>query len=424
MKGEQELVNKIRSVMEPANPVPVSAYESDVLYQADLADRIAALRRQPRRRGRDGARSAVAWRVVAPALSGLAVVAVALSLALAGASAGRSPDRTGPAAGSAAGLPRYYVTINSKGLFKRFMLVVHGSLNGRTLAWLQLPKSKGINGWVTATRSDREFFIVADRTHGNFYSKQGLYRLRLAPDGHVTSFTTLSTNLGLGQANGIDGIALSPDGASLAVLVELTHLYSPAAELVVIPLNHPQEYPRVWLDRQYGEYAWDPIWTSNQDIAFLWKDHLRGTENVFPGRTQERLLNTAAPGSSLLSSRVLATSSAKVGLLSSALALPRGGPIIAGTYKDVPASGNHGRATVRLVAISPTTGKVTKVFFSQVVHFRTFAEHYDADFYYEVLGLDPTGRYVLGHFPRFGELTGGVVTPLPGGPGQVVSAAW
>src|SRR5215472_2872183 len=363
MKGERELVNKIRSVMEPVNPVPVSAFESDTLYQADVADRIAELRlsehrfsenglsqdglsengysadggprrasrprmagrprgaTRPRMAGRprgatrrrgvdlpgwpgragwpawDRARPSHAWRVTAPVLSGLAVAAVVVILTLAGGSTGRSAGQghgTGPAVGTAAGLPRYYVTINNKGFltFKPSTLIVHSTLTGKTIASLKLPKSKGLYGWVTAAKSDREFFIVGDRTPGHFLSDAGLYRLRLARNGHVTSFTTLSSNLGFAEADNIDGIALSPDGANLAVAVEITHGYTPQAEIAVIPLDHHAPR-RVWIDRQFGEYTWFPVWTSNKDIAFLWWDHLKKPYVDFVARIQERLLNTA-----------------------------------------------------------------------------------------------------------------------------------
>lgn len=449
MREERALVNKIRLVMEPVNPVPAGAHDSDVLYQADLASRIAALRQSDhglsehafsengvsengvsvggrlRLAGRDGGRGAGVWRAAAPVLSGLAVVAVVVSLTLAGRSPGE-PRHTGPATGGAVSLPRYYLTINNKTFldFKPSRLVVHSTRTGKVIASLLLPKSKGLYGYASAATSDREFLIVSDRTPGHFLSDAGLYRLRLARDGHVTSFTTISTNLGLGQANNIDGIALSPDGTKLAVAVEITHGYTPEAEIVVIPLDHAPR--RVWIDRHLGEFLWNPVWTSNKDIAFLWWDHLTATTFPSPGRTQERLLNTAAPGSSLLSSRVLTTASAKLGFISSAFATPHGGPIIAVTAQNVPATGSHGQATVRLVAISPKTGKVIKVFSSRVVHFRTMAQRSNADFAYSVRGLDPTGRDVLGYFPypHFGELTDGRVTLLPSGPGEAITAAW
>jgi hypothetical protein len=457
MNGQRELVNKIRSVMEPANPVPASTY-GDVRYQADVADRIAALRLsenalserrfsergfsgngfsengfsvdgtsaagRSRRSGHNGIRGAGAWRVAAPVLSGLAVAAIVVGVTLAGRSAGE-PKHPRPAVGTAAALPRYYVTINDNGFltFKPSTLIVHSTLTGKTIASFKLPKSKGLYGWVTAAKSDREFFIVGDRTPGHFLSAAGLYRLRLAPNGHVTSFTTLSTNLGLGEANNIDGVALSPDGSRLAVAVEITHKFTPKAELVVIPLNHGPA--RIWIDRQANEFIWQPVWTSNTNVAFLWWDHLKGPEgNFIAGRTQERVLSTAAPGSSLLSARVLATASDKLGFIVSALAAPRGGPIIASAYKNVPASGNHGRATVRLVAISPQTGKVIKVFSSRVVAFHTATGRDDADFRYEVSALDPTGKDALVKLPHFGKLIGGVLTPLSGGAGAVAAAAW
>jgi hypothetical protein len=141
----------------------------------------------------------------------------------------------------------------------------------------------------------------------------------------------------------------------------------PDAEIVVIPLNHGPR--RVWVTRQERAFVSNPVWTSNKAIAFLWLDHLKGPLTNFTGRSQERLLSTIAAGSNLLSSRVLATSGPtdKLGDINFAFDVPPGGPIIAATARNVPPLGLHGQATARLVALSPATGKVIKVFGTRVM---------------------------------------------------------
>lgn len=440
MRGEDQLLNRIRSVMAPANPVSADAYEGDTGYFADLAERITTRRsaglvvfEQPARRrvrpsppGQDG-RGSTAWRLVAPALSGLAVVAVVVSLTLV---AGQRPAARRPGGGvTAAGataLPRFYITINNKVFLKPATVFVHSSATGRTLGSVSLPKSIGLFVRVAATKSDREFYIVADRIIGaNFKDVAGLYRLRLAANGHVQSFTTLSTNLGgVGVNNTVGGISLSPDGTKLAVGVQITLMAYPDSEIVVIPLNHGPR--RTWITRKEVAYLWDPIWTSNKDIAFVWRDHLRGPNTDYTVRSAERLLDTTAPGSNLLSSRVLATSTSsdKLGSIETAFAIPGGGPIIAATAKNVPSVGVPGQATARLVALSPVTGKVIKVFATQARRYRNLTTRLDADFFFFVYGLDSTGKHALVNAPRFGVLTAGKFTRLPGGPGEVLAAGW
>lgn len=66
-----------------------------------------------------------------------------------------------------------------------------------------------------------------------------------------------------------------------------------------------------------------------------------------------------------------------------AYAAPRGGPIIAAAYQDVPTFGKRGRATLRLVALSPLTGEVSKVFFSKVVSYRSVPSRDEADVTYQ-----------------------------------------
>ena len=436
MRGELELVNAIRAVLAPANPVPAGDFEGDARFEADIAGRVTALRSaglaafdQPepsrasqRAIGLDGGRGRTTWRLVAPALSGLAVVAVVVGLALA---AGQGPaarrSSSGPSAG-AAPLPRYYITINSKHFNEPDTVFVHSSLTGRTLGSALIPESEGYFA-AAAARSDRDFFIVADRTIGHLRSTAALYRLRLAENGRVRSFTTISANLGFGD-NTINAIALSPDGTRLAVAVQIPHRKFPEAELVVIPLNHGPR--RTWTTRPEPAFILTPTWTSKTNIAFLWWDQLRGNIFNFVARTQVRLLDTTRAGSNLLSSRVLLTSTptGNLGEINEAFAGPRGGPIIAATARTVPPLSVHGRATARLVALSPATGKVIKVFASKVLRYHDLPGLIATNYFFRVYAVDASGSHALVTAPGFGMLTGGKFAKLPAGPGRIEAVGW
>jgi hypothetical protein len=431
--NDRSLVSEIRSVMAPANPFPAPAADHDLRLEPDLAARIESLRADPvgyaepkgsrsgRERPNPSRTRAVIWRVAAPALSGLAVAVVVVSLALAGGSTAK-PAGTRPAGSSGAGpLPRFYVTIN--GIPPHAEAVVHYSRTGRIVRYVRIPGVAGEFATVAAARSDREFFIVAYGPTAYSGPVSALYRLAVADNGRRLSLATVSSDLGLQAGDVVDSIALSPDGQNLAVAVQIPRRgFQPQAELVVIPL-HSHALARIWTTKEEA-FAWDPVWTSKTDVVFLWQDHLEGTVFDYTGRTQVRLLNTAAGGHDLLSTRVLATASRKLGFIASAFAAPRGGPIIASAYRNVPTLGAHGTATVRLVAISPVTGKVIKVFATHVLHYHTVTLRDDADYYYQVFGLDRSGRRALVDSPGFGMLSGGKLAPLPTGRGEVLGAAW
>lgn len=403
---------RVRSAAAVAGPAEPPTYQ---LPGSDQVGRDRSDRRS--RLGRAGARGR-SWRVLAPALSGLAVVAVVVALTMAGGSSAKRTE-TGPAASAGVGaLPRFYVTVNYRR--PRFKVLAHDSATERTL---QVRGLSGL-GVEMAAISDRDYFIAVYQQVRHDTYADVLYRLRLSDNGQHYTLTKEPRLLKPNFNAIVDGIAVSPSGSELAVVLQVPHSgFHMTGQIEVIQMGRRvARVVRTWAAPNDNALGWDPIWINNTHLAFLWQDHLRGTALDYTGRTQVRLLETTAPGG-LLSSRVLA-SGGHLGFIETAYASP-GGPISAATDRNVPTLGVPGTATLRLVALSPATDKVIKTYAKKVVRYHTQVGLEDTGYIYQVLGVDRTGRDVLVTMPgAFGALRGGSFIPLPSGHGQVIGAAW
>ncbi len=434
---ERKLASKDRVMMAAVNPVPACAYEDDPHAVTEIAARLTMLRsaepvsyQEPDRPSRtslgldapdglDRART-ITWRVAAPVLSGLAVAAVLVSLAVAG---GTAPARGGAVTPSVPAMPRYYLTIN--GLSPHTKAIVHSTRTGRTLTSISLPRDTEV-ATAAAGPSDREFFLATVEPGPSTNPDTFLFRLRLSASGRwQLSAKTLLISGGKDLV-GVTGLAVSPDGSKLAATIADFRGASrvPVGEIMVFPLHGGPA--RVWAAPSHPADSLDPVWASDTSLAFQWRDHLKVAKpSYYAVSTQERLLDTSAAGHGVLSSRVLAAASGPHAFLFGSAYLTRDrGQIIASAYRNVPFVGARGMAAVRLVAISPATGKVIKVFTTRTVRYRTASARSQADTSLEVLGLDASGRHALVYAPRFGTLSEGVFVPRPSGPGVVFSAAW
>ncbi len=448
MMDERNLVDQIRSVMAPANPVSASSYQGDQLYQAETTARMNAMlsadpttfqpeeasplaapgRRTDRanRANRTYRPHAPAWRFLAPALSGFAVVAIALTLSLASGSAarpsapgsaasqtGRTTSGTGGSTGGAtAPMPRYILTVNKVG--SRLRAIVHSSRTGQVLSQLLLPPTDMVPS-ITAARSDREFYLVADRIVHRESWARALYRLRISRSGQNLTMTRLPISpTATGSSTWVSGIALSPDGSKLAVTEQSTD--SRRADLLVVPLNGGPA--RIWSASGKLANLSNPSWAGgNTRLDFLW-DGSAG----HGGREELRELNTAAPGRSPLAGRIVATRAGRFGALNTAFASPDGGPIIASSYINHPHS-----VTTMLVAISPATGKVTPLMGENIgrVSGGPLGRAIARDSC-RVLGVAPAGQHALVVCPGLFRLDDGKATRVPGagGPGNLDAATW
>jgi hypothetical protein len=152
---------------------------------------------------------------------------------------------------------------------------VVNAVTGKRLALVPSPDGNPFQA-VAAAADDRTFFLV----NGAF-----VYELRLWPDGRPRSLTrVLDTPGNMGTGVGYD-IAVSPDATELA--------YATADGIEIVSLK--QRTTRSWTAHGGGT-ADDLSFAGDRTLAFAWPGN--------PG-SQVRILDTAAPGQNLLSSRLL-----------------------------------------------------------------------------------------------------------------------
>ncbi len=197
----------------------------------------------------------------------------------------------------------------------------------------------------------------------------------------------------------------------------------PISEIVVVPLR-PGGHREFWRAKGDFAFGFNTVWVNNTDLAFVWQDHFKGTQIDYTARTAVRLLNTKSGSRNLLSSSVLVRGGGDLGLIQSAYAPPGGGPIIASLARYTPATGARGTVLVRLVALSPATGKITRVFASRTLKFRDADARVNEGLDFGVIGVDASGMDALVNGPHFGMIRNGTFTPLPAGPALQTGAAW
>jgi hypothetical protein len=382
------------------------------------------LANDPRRasgRGRRAAPRAAAGlrRGLAPAVAVIAVLAVIGGLAL----AGHTPA-TAAAAGGTAGRPRFYVTVD--GGLNRYVAQVRDTATGQTLSSVRLPDNDGAETpSVAGSPGGRDFFINEGTQLPHSQLGNRVYRLHISADGRSAQLTRLSITPGQGISGAVvSGLAVSPDGASLAATIWLPGSASDTSSLIQI-LSLRDGATRTWTTRSDGQ-ADQPSWSANgKTLSFLWLDHITTTAQGYETSwdSQVRLLDTAAPGGALLASRVIATGGGQLGLFMSAITTPDGKSIIVAAARNVPGPGGSGTAHLRLVALAPRTGRVVAVYAAHQVRYRGVVQQAAADGSCQAFGADATGSQSLVSCTRFGRLDNGAFTALPG-PSAFGAVGW
>jgi hypothetical protein len=381
--------------------------------------------RDPRARGRS---RLVRW--LAPVAAVAAVIAVIAGVSL----AGRSPRSPGTAAPDV--MPPYYVIVQTGytpgTVSPRTLATVRDSRTGAALTSVLLPILDPANVAVSAAADDRTF-LIAD---GN-----DLFLLRLAADGRSAQLTRLANTL---PTFGVPGAAaLSPDGRTVAIenqsSCNTVSFFQRPDELgcrdnVIRLVSLATGTTRTWSTQA----SWQPVmlisWDGNDHLLFSWA----AASKSGPQPSGYRLLNLAAPGSSLLAARTMPLpplpvfGNPSVGM--QAFVTPDGSAVIASMFKLV--GDVEGRYTVimSLDEFSAGTGRLVAVLREATMDDQKGPPSLSNDEGCSVLALGPGGVHALVEcvdFPRmvFGRLDNGLFTPLPGMPDLNVApnqgdAAW
>ena len=436
MNYQHDTIERVRSIMAPANPVPDGEAAESPAAWAGLETFNWVLAQEPERAGRVRqpgrfAENRRRWRVIAPAGAAVAVVALAAGLTVVAQSpkAPVHPSATGAPTGGQ-GMPEYYVTLSE--LTQTMSAVVHDAATGRVLSQIQVPGERGVAPNIVADGSDRSYLLTGTVAPPSLHAlKAGkaepvFYRLRVASDGRSETLTRLPVSVQpmSDRTTVVTGMALSPDGSELALAVQTNAQSSLRGGRGQIALYSLTGGPaRTWTaPRDQGAFPMDPNWISKSRLAFVWQDHLTGSGNYFyTGRSQIRVLDTAAPGQALLASRVLLTGGGKLGFIQTAAVGPGGSPITVATFR-VTSVGGRGTATMLLAQVAPN-GAVQKTFVTYTSSYSGLPQEGAVTTPSRVVSTDATGQYTLATCPAFGRITNGTWTPLAASSGDY-TAAW
>ncbi|GLX00692.1 hypothetical protein [Microtetraspora sp. NBRC 16547] len=234
--------------------------------------------------------------VLAPMMAALAVVVISVA-AVAGLG-GPTPTRIG-AGGHPSG-PRYLLTAGNDGL------VVRDARNGKITDRVTMPAApKGITrgvpgGYLLAGTGEGTTFYVAQsvKSHTTMVSTTWFYRLRVDDRGKVAEVTRDVIAPVIGDA--VSSIAITDDGTRLAYSLDgkvcgagKTLRFCPGARLVVVDL--PGRTTRSWTTNAFGRIESLSWAADGRTLGFVVNSELR-------------VLDTAATGDTLKSSRVVVRS--------------------------------------------------------------------------------------------------------------------
>lgn len=417
MSYQHDTIDRVRSIMAAANPVPDDAREDSAADPHGLETLSRILAQPPDQASQAGPHTPPApnrrvRRVIAPLGAGLAVAGLVTGLTLVAQSSKAPAHRPAAGAPTAAqqGTPRYYVMLSPGGLSGNLLAAVHDSQTGQVLSRIRVPGPSGSLPSIAADGSDRSY-VITSTTQG----VAALYRLRVSADGRSEKLTRLAVNLPLAGSNHvIDSTAVSPDGSELAVGLQ-SYRGAPGqlnsrGEIVVYSLTGGPT--RTWTapgDVPALPFSLD--WISKGQLAFTWQDQLKGSATYFfTGRSQIRVLDTSAPGHNLLASRVLLSGGGKLGFIQSASVGPDGSPINVATFR-VTSIGGRGTATMLLAQVSPN-GAVNKAFAAYTRSYSGLRQEGTVTTPCQVLATDATGQHTLATCPAFGRIDNGAFTPL------------
>jgi hypothetical protein len=373
-------------------------------------------------------------RALTPLAAAAAVAAVVIaSLTL---TSGVPTSSNGPASparpAALSGVPPYYIALAGQPDAPEHA-VIRASATGAVLATVQPPRPYGSFTFVSGAADDRTFVLAAQRwwnvtsgTRGeNAQQRDNItpvvfFRLRFDPRTRTTQLTALPTAGSVSSLH-LSGLAVSPDGSKLALIVG-------PAEIRVITLATGSKQDWIW---PHTSGTWTPksvgdtwvgnskpsgaplSWTADgRTLAFqLWTQS--------GGITQVRLLDTTSPGGSLRPTRAAVSfvghGQVKTGPIGNSIITPDGTKIV--TVASRTRGGRSGvmEFSVRTgqPVIPPPAGNTASLG------------------PWDVLWSDSSGRTLIveaqsgpSGAPLTGVLRGGRFTPLPGAQVQTNNAAW
>lgn len=443
MRQYESTIDRVRDLMGPGNPVPadkVAGSWDDQLGQQGYQRIVAATgagggpaadtgtsagRSRPSRLpGGLSPRGGKAWRILAPAGAGLAVVGLAVGITVAAGSHAAKPGTGGPAgkgadrsARVAADMPPWYVALSENSAIQ-VIATVHSSQTGQVLTQLPLPINLA-RGLGLADEPSGNAFLIYGGTPGG---EGATYLLTVSADGRSAKLRRLPLVLVPPRSKWlVEGIAISPDGKQLAATLEQAgNSLKTRAEIRVYSLTGGPT--RTWAAPSDPGSAFSPVWTGADQLTFVWQDHLYGSAQYFYlGNSEVRVLNTSAPGRDFVTdSTVISFETGKNSLIQTAGAGPADSPLAVALI-NVTSVGGSGTELLQLDEVSAASS-VGKVLVSESRSYQGEVQEGLISAKCQVLGVAADGA-MLAEDGGFGEIVDGTFTPLPHNSG-VFAAAW
>jgi hypothetical protein len=379
------------------------------------------------------------WRrAVAAAASVIVVIAAALAITGGGGTSGRVPGAQSPAEKAAlASVPPYYLALTgyTGNLNEHWHATVRSTATGAILATISPPRPYRTFGWLSGAADDRTFVLAAQSwvpgasPAQNSAEPTRFFVLHFDPATGQAPLTALP--ISERQGHMVNGMAVSPDGSKLAVIVQTQAEPSRARELQVFTLASGSQRQWVWpgkgwignLDQMDQPLSWG---ADSRTLAFQQWTGQHGAV---------RLLDTAAPGGSLMAAARLGVmfrgADSDVG---NALLIPDGTKIVAAVFP--PGTGNQVKTNI--TEFSVRTGNAIRVRDPWQFVLGGGPDPGDQVLWTNSSGrtlivISPPGTDPAGHFvhhailPVIGVLTGDRFTPIPGSPRasqNIEAVAW
>jgi hypothetical protein len=298
---EDRVRRALRETAEEITPLDVPP-----LRLSDGAGRGPAGRRWLARSRRT--RSWPGW--LTPLAAAAAVAAVlAASLALTGTLPGHRPAHRGQPARPLPGVPRYYVVLapTPHGAWPQ-QAEVRATATSQTVATLAVPAPYNVFIMVAAAADVGRYVLAAQRTkvqqEGNVKIAEPagpvrFYQFWISSSGQVSSLRPLPVpEVPAGPS--LSGLALTPDGRKLAVAIEIP---KPGRNPEIQVDTLASGAQRVWT-WPGSEPIYESLGGTGAAVSWAADDRTLAFQRLVGHKIQVRLLDTAAPGSSLAASRV------------------------------------------------------------------------------------------------------------------------
>jgi hypothetical protein len=360
---EERLRATTEAVTETMRPVRPLDLQPDAAAARARAER--RLPRQPRRWP--------GWLI--PLAAAMAVIAVAATLVTVRGLTARGPGpgsapASPPAATSSASVPRYYVEIGPIGRDGRptQTAVLADTRTGKQLATFSPPPDHFFS-YTAAAADDNTFVLLASPSFGVPRSKAAQlasvwYVLRLPSGAPQRARLTRVPVAALSADTAALGLAVSPDGRTLAVLLQvISHVGSKKTLVYHLAVRTYSlatgQALRTWSDpagplSPTGPGTFNVSWLDDgRTIAFA-----AATRTVPEGI---RFLDTTKPGTSLTADSRPVFSASASRACSTMLLTPDGKAVICGTYAPDNAACAAGQLEV--TAYSVATGKLERVLY-------------------------------------------------------------